>query len=86
MSRRLARFIDIVGYFSPTIIYRPGKNQQAADSLSRIPGFPSETPSENDEIEDNLVVEEEMHNEGYDVTEKFFDALTTYLGKENIDN
>ena len=86
MSRRLARFIDIVEHFNPTINYRPGKNQQAADSLSRIPGFPSETITENDEIEDNLVMEEEMHDEGHDRTERFFDALTTYLGEGNIDD
>ena len=42
MSRRLARFIDVIEHFDPLILYRPGKNQQAADALSRIPGFPRE--------------------------------------------
>jgi hypothetical protein len=56
MSRRLARFIDIIEHFDPEIVYRPGKNQQAADALSRIPGF----PIDSEEIGDNLAVEEEI--------------------------
>ena len=90
MSRRLARFIDVIEHFNPTIVYRPGKNQQAADALSCIPGFSLEASSEeNDEIEDNLAVEEEMLNDiddPYDRTQKFYDALTTYLGDGNIED
>lgn len=88
MSRRLARFIDVVEHFNPTIVYRPGKNQQAANALSQILGFPLETSSDNDEIEDNLAVEEEMPNQidPHNETLKFFDALTTYLGEGNIED
>ena len=52
MSRRLARFIDVIEHFDPLILYRPGKNQQAADALSCIPGFPRESTNE-DEVGDN---------------------------------
>ena len=52
MSRRLARFIDVIEHFDPLILYRPGKNQQAADALSRIPGFPRE-PTNGDGVGDN---------------------------------
>lgn len=37
VNRRLARFVDEVEFFDCYIIYRPGKDQLAADSLSRKP-------------------------------------------------
>ncbi|TFY76683.1 hypothetical protein EWM64_g7327, partial [Hericium alpestre] len=35
LGRRLARFADNIAHFDVKIIYRPGKNQLAADALSR---------------------------------------------------
>src|SRR3981189_1604283 len=78
MSRRLSRFTDIVEHFNPTILYRPGKSQQEADALSRIPGF----PLDNDAIEDNLAIEEEIPSSS---DEKFFGSLIHYLMGKNID-
>lgn len=37
VNRRLARFVDEIEFFDCYIIYRPGKDQLAADSLSRKP-------------------------------------------------
>lgn len=37
VNRRLARFVDEIKFFNCHIIYRPGKEQLAADSLSRKP-------------------------------------------------
>lgn len=38
LGRRLARFADNIAHFDVKIIYRPGRNQLAADALSRRPG------------------------------------------------
>lgn len=35
LSRRLARFADSIAHFDVRIVYRPGRNQLAADALSR---------------------------------------------------
>jgi hypothetical protein len=86
MSRRLARFIDIIEHFDPQIIYRPGRSQQAADALSRIPGFP---PNSDDSIEDNLAVEEEMPelvDDESPQSETFFEAVKSYLDGGNVDD
>lgn len=37
VNRRLGRFVDEIEFFDCYIIYRPGKDQLAADSLSRKP-------------------------------------------------
>lgn len=37
VNRRLARFVDEIEFFDCYIIYQPGKDQLAADSLSRKP-------------------------------------------------
>ncbi|PIL34997.1 hypothetical protein GSI_02784 [Ganoderma sinense ZZ0214-1] len=38
LGRRLARFADNIMHFNVKIVYRPGRNQLAADALSRCPG------------------------------------------------
>lgn len=37
VNRRLARFVDEIEFFNCFIVYRPGKDQLAADALSRKP-------------------------------------------------
>ncbi|PIL31638.1 transcription factor [Ganoderma sinense ZZ0214-1] len=46
LGRRLARFADNIAHFDVRIIYRPGRNQLAADALSRRPGNPDVPDSE----------------------------------------
>lgn len=42
VNRRLGRFVDEIEFFECYIIYRPGKDQLAADSLSRKPNTESD--------------------------------------------
>nr|VWP00786.1 Methylenetetrahydrofolate reductase (EC [Ganoderma boninense] len=46
LGRRLARFADNIAHFDVKIVYRPGRNQLAADALSRRPGNPHVPDSE----------------------------------------
>jgi len=82
MSRRLARFIDVIEHFDPLILYRPGKNQQAADALSRIPGFPREPTDLEDEVGDNwlagrIYAMDESDSEASDKDELYASEMPT---------
>jgi len=90
MSRRLARFIDVIEHFDPLILYRPGKNQQAADALSRIPGFPREaTDLDGDGVGDNwlagrIYAMSESDSELSDEDDSHTSEMSTSMGK-NLD-
>ena len=44
MTKCLARFMDEIEHYDPTIIYRPGKLQVVPDALSVRNGTPAEIP------------------------------------------
>lgn len=50
MTRRMAKFLDIVETFDPIIIYKPGAEQQAVDALSRMKIISPHEPDEVDHI------------------------------------
>jgi len=59
MTKRLARFMDEVEHYDPTIVYRPGKLQVVPDALSRMAGQSEGEPADTDrfivaEMEDTL--------------------------------
>jgi len=50
MTRRMAKFLDIIETFDPLIIYKPGAEQQAVDALSRMKIISPHEPDEVDHI------------------------------------
>ncbi|HTS08815.1 MAG TPA: reverse transcriptase domain-containing protein [Candidatus Eisenbacteria bacterium] len=48
MTKRLARFMDEVEHYDPTIVYRPGKLQVVPDALSRMAGQSEGEPADTD--------------------------------------
>ena len=59
MTKRLARFMDEVEHYDPTIVCRPGKLQVVPDALSRMAGQSEGEPADTDrfivaEMEDTL--------------------------------
>jgi len=59
MTKRLARFMDEVEHYDPTIVYRPGKLQVVSNALSRMAGQSEGEPADTDrfivaEMEDTL--------------------------------
>ena len=59
MTKHLARFMDEVEHYDPTIVYRPGKLQGVPDVLSRMAGQSEGEPADTDrflvaEIENTL--------------------------------
>ena len=54
--KRLARFMDEVEHYDPTIVYRPGKLQIVPDAFSRMAGQSEGEPADTDHfiVEDTL--------------------------------
>ena len=70
MTRRLARFMDEIEHYDPTIIYRPGKLQVVPDALSRLAGRCEGPPADTDRfqgMEDGKDRESEEHRGNEDV-------------------
>jgi RNase H-like domain found in reverse transcriptase len=75
MTKRLARFMDEIEHYDPTIVYRPGKLQVVPDALSRMAGRCEGEPADTDHFQgmddgmttssgDPTTVQSTRHNQG----------------------